>query len=53
MEQEEPKPKLHHDETDVPFALARVTQDGRGDEEPGPSDWTGYASPDAVKEAGT
>ena len=23
-------PKVHHDETDVSFALARMTQDGRG-----------------------
>lgn len=49
----EPPDKIHFDEIDVPFALARVTQDGRGEREPGPSDFTGYASPDAVREAGT
>lgn len=43
-------PKVHHDETDVAFALARVTQDGRGDEEPEPGDFKGYAMEDAVKE---
>jgi hypothetical protein len=50
---EPPNEKVHYDEIDVPFALARITQDGKGDELPGPSDFVGYASPDAVKEAGT
>lgn len=49
----EPPDKVHFDEIDVPFALARQTQDGRGERDPGPSDWTGYADPDAVREAGT
>lgn len=53
MEPEEPKPKVHYDEIDVAAALARETQDGKGDEEPGPSDFIGYADPDAVREAGS
>jgi hypothetical protein len=31
-------------EDDVQHALSRETQDGKGDEEPGPSDWNGYAT---------
>lgn len=34
----------HHDDTDVPAALKRETQDGKGEEDPGPSDWNGYAT---------
>jgi hypothetical protein len=29
---------------DVKRALERETQDGRGDEDPGPSDWNGFAT---------
>jgi hypothetical protein len=29
---------------DVKRALARETQDGKGDEDPGPSDWNGFAT---------
>lgn len=29
---------------DVERALARETQDGKGDEDPGPSDWNGFAT---------
>lgn len=31
-------------EDDVQTALARKTQDGKGDEDPGESDWNGYAT---------
>lgn len=29
---------------DVDRALERETQDGKGDEDPGPSDWNGFAT---------
>lgn len=48
--EEQPQPKLHHDETDVGFALARETQDGRGDEAPGPSDFKGFPAEGVIKE---
>jgi hypothetical protein len=31
---------------DVKRALERETQDGKGDEDPGPSDWNGFATDD-------
>jgi hypothetical protein len=31
-------------QVDVQRALARETQDGKGEEDPGPSDWQGYAT---------
>lgn len=42
-------PKLIHDETDVAFALARTTYDGKGDEEPGPGDFEGFPAEDVEK----
>lgn len=50
MKQDEPKPKVHYDEVDVAACLARVTFDGKGEREPNPSNWVGYAMDDAVKE---
>jgi hypothetical protein len=35
---------------DVERALARETQDGKGDEDPGPSDWNGFATEGVEKE---
>lgn len=34
---------------DVDRALQRNTQDGPGDEDPGPSDWQGYATDEVEK----
>jgi hypothetical protein len=34
----------HNDDEDVAAALQRTTQDGKGDEDPGESDWQGYAT---------
>lgn len=39
-----PEVAEHNDEEDVAAALERTTQDGKGDEDPGPSDWQGYAT---------
>jgi hypothetical protein len=35
---------------DVERALARETQDGKGEEDPGPSDWISYATEGVEKE---
>jgi hypothetical protein len=35
---------------DVKRALERETQDGKGDEDPGPSDWNGFATDGVEKE---
>lgn len=37
---------------DVKRALERETQDGKGDEDPGPSDWNGFATEGVEKEQG-
>lgn len=42
--------KHHRDETDVPAALERETQDGRGDEALSPSDFKGFATEGVEKE---
>lgn len=39
-------------EDDVKRALERETQDGKGDEDPGPSDWNGFATEGVEKEQG-
>lgn len=39
-----------NDDEDVPNALKRATDDGKGESEPPPSDWTGYAREGAVRE---
>lgn len=36
--------QVHHDETDVPAALERETQDGKGDDEVPPSDFVAFAT---------
>ncbi len=43
-------PKLHYDEIDVAFCLARSTQDGKGEREPSPSNFTGYITEGVEKE---
>jgi hypothetical protein len=43
-------PRFHRDETDVPAALARVTQDGRGEEALSPSDFVAFATEGVEKE---
>lgn len=40
-------------EDDVQHALSRETQDGKGDEDPGPSDWNGYATDGVEVEGGS
>lgn len=47
-----PETAEHHDETDVPEALRRTTQDGPGDEDPGPSDFQGFATEGVERVAG-
>ena len=42
--------KVHYDETDVAFALSRHTEDGRGEQEPGPSDFKGFPAEGVIKE---
>lgn len=37
-------PDVADSHDDVEHALARETQDGKGEEDPGPSDWNGYAT---------
>jgi hypothetical protein len=41
---EVPETAEHHDAEDVSAALQRETQDGKGAEDPGESDWVSYAS---------
>lgn len=43
-------PKRHFDEIDVAFALARHTEDGKGDDPPPPSDFTGFPTEGVIKE---
>lgn len=38
------------DEDEVKRALERETHDGKGDEDPGPSDWISYATEGVEKE---
>lgn len=40
------------DEDEVKRALKRKTHDGKGDEDPGPSDWVSYATEGVEKENG-
>ena len=40
----------HSDKTDVPAALKRETQDGAGEEDPGPSDFESFATEGVEKE---
>lgn len=42
--------RFHRDEEDVPMALAKETQDGRGEEELSPSDFTGFPTEGVEKE---
>jgi hypothetical protein len=42
----------HSYKVDVSRALERQTDDGKGDEDPGPSDWNGYATNNVEKEGG-
>jgi hypothetical protein len=41
----------HHDEEDVPAALARETTDGPGTDALPPSDFDSFAEPDVEKES--
>lgn len=49
-EPQAPETADHFDKKDVAAALKRETQDGKGDEDPGPSDWNGYATEGVEKE---
>jgi hypothetical protein len=42
--------RFHRDEEDVPMALAKETQDGRGEEELAPSDFKGFPTEGVEKE---
>lgn len=44
-------PPEHHDDTDVDQALERETHDGKGDDEPGESDFKGYATEGVEQES--
>lgn len=41
---------ISHDVTDVPNALKRATDDGKGESEPSPSNWNGYATEGVIRE---
>jgi hypothetical protein len=42
--------KHANDAEDVPRVLKRATDDGKGETEPPPSDWTGYATEGVIRE---
>jgi hypothetical protein len=42
--------RVANDAEDVPRVLKRATQDGKGESEPPPSDWTGYATEGVIRE---
>lgn len=46
-----PETAEHHDETDVPAALERITSDGPGEGDPGPSDFQGFATEGVEKDS--
>ena len=50
MAESESVEKVHHDETDVAFALGRVTADGKGDDDPAPGDFSGFPMEGVEKE---
>jgi hypothetical protein len=50
VEQTEPKTADSFDEEDVKSALERETQDGKGDEDPGDSDFQSFEKDDAEVE---